>query len=67
MPKSISEFKIIKVDKANGCVVVADEDFGLEIIVPIGGIHLSSAQIVGPYEIEFICEDNAKTIVRFLE
>lgn len=67
MSKPISDFKIIKVDKANGCVVVADEDFGLEIIVPISGIHLSSAQIVGPYEIEFSFEDNTKTIVRFLE
>lgn len=67
MSSFISDFKIIEVDRGNGSLVVEDEDFGLQITIPIDGNHLAFAQIVCPYEIELLFKDSTSKVVKFLE
>lgn len=67
MSSSISDFKIIEVNRSTGSLVVEDEDFGLQIAIPIDGNNLAFARIVGPYEIELLFKDGESKVIQFLE
>ena len=67
MVEQISTFKIVTINKDAEVLELEDEDFGLQISIPIMGGNLASAQIVGPYEVELIYDDSTRKVVRILE
>ena len=67
MAEQISAFKIVSINKDAEVLELEDEDFGLQISIPIMGSNLASAQIVGPYEVELIYDDSTRKVVRILK
>ena len=67
MAEQISAFKIVSINKDAEVLELEDEDFGLQISIPITGGNLVSAQIIGAYDLELTYHDSTSKVVRILE
>jgi hypothetical protein len=61
-----SDFEIIEINQDSHVLLLEDQDFGLQVEVPLKQTKLVSAELIGPYEVEVRYADGSAMAIRFL-
>ncbi len=61
-----SDFEIIKINQDGRILLLEDQNMGLQVEVPLKQVKLTSARLIGPYEVEVRYADGSAMAIRFL-
>jgi hypothetical protein len=66
MIKNPSDFEIIEINQESRLLLLEDPNMGLQVEVPLKQVKLTSAKLIGPYEVEVRYADGSAMAIRFL-
>ena len=61
-----SDFEIIEINQESRMLILEDPSMGLQVVVPLKETKLTSAKLIGPYELEIHYADGSAMAIRFL-
>jgi hypothetical protein len=66
MMNKASDFEIIEINQESRVLLLEDRNMGLQVEVPLKQVKLTSARLIGPYEVEVRYGDGSAMVIRFL-
>jgi hypothetical protein len=66
MIKNPSDFEIADINQESRVLLLEDPNMGLQVEVPLKQVKLTSAKLIGPYEVEVRYADGSAMAIRFL-
>jgi hypothetical protein len=66
MVNKSSDFEIIEINQEGRLLILEDPSMGLQVEVPLKQTKLTSAKLIGPYELEIRYADGSAMAIRFL-
>jgi hypothetical protein len=66
MINKASDFEIIEINEEGRILLLEDQNMGLQVEVPLKQVKLTSARLIGPYEVEVRYADGSAMAIRFL-
>jgi hypothetical protein len=61
-----SDFEIIEINQEGRVLILEDPSMGMQVEVPLKEAKLTSAKLIGPYELEIHYADGSAMAIRFL-
>jgi hypothetical protein len=61
-----SDFEIIEINQEGRVLILEDLSRGMQVVVPLKETKLTSAKLIGPYELEVCYVDGSAMAIRFL-
>ena len=66
MINKASDFEIIEINEESRILLLEDQTMGLQVEVPLKQVKLTSARLIGTYEVEVRYADGSAMAIRFL-
>ena len=66
MNARLSDFNIMEINQEDRFLILEDPDLDFQVEIPLKQTKLSSARLIGPYELEIRYENGSAMAIRFL-